>query len=963
MSAAGHVLYLLSGLVLDPEERTLTLEGRRLLMRPQAFDLLVYLAERGGEVVTREELEVFLWGEDAVVGEELVRRLVLELRRALEGCFDVRIETVRGEGYRLDAEVSRVRQGRQESSLHLEAEPAPTPVAGDWGSAATAVPPRLRPVRVGPAMGVGAVVALVLALAVAVLVRSSGGSREPGARPARRSVAVPPFDVAKVDDRNQWVAQAVAETLNADLLAGGELLVVAGERIGELERDLPGWRSDPGGTTAIQQAGRYLGADLLVLGSAAGRGDDAIDLEVRLYEAASGSRLAATAASTVAEGSAALGRTLSAWVLRRIGVPSVQAARAAWTLPAEPGAARTLVEGAAALRLGDLLRGIPAIEGALAADPRNGPGHLALAVAFDRLDDRRRAGRAAELALGCTLTVREREHARLLLARARGLAEDAIAAAQRRWRLDRDDLDAALALLDTQLRFDRVAEAMGTLEALGAIPGARPGDPNLVLARAECLMAADRFAEALAAARAARAVAGGTGARGAQARALLVEARSARAAGDRTAALAAARRAARELAAMGDRARAARALEVEGTVLRQEGDLAGARRSYARCAEVARAGGAPRAEASCLQRIGRLDLEANRTLDAAAALGEAARLHALQGDDRAAAGESADCAIALLLRGDFAGVRLRAYEGLRCAERIDDPLLRANLQGTLGMALVLRGELGDGIRRCEQAAAAYEQLGEPLRRTWALAVLAEAQTAAGELAGARRTAAVLSAVAAATADAWASGTAALVQGRLAQCAGELGDAAAHLERAAAALDETASMQASLLLAQVRADGGELAAVETVLRGLAEGFARGGEPDLVAVASAERARVLELQGRRSEALAAASGALAAIEGRQNRLARLAVEATVGWVEGRAGRGGHEGVERLRASILEARALGALNQELEGSLLLGELELASSGRRDLLEAVEERARAAGFGLIARKASALITTPAHK
>ena len=44
-----------------PRSRELLKEGRRIKVRPQPFQVLEVLLERGGDVVTREELRERVW--------------------------------------------------------------------------------------------------------------------------------------------------------------------------------------------------------------------------------------------------------------------------------------------------------------------------------------------------------------------------------------------------------------------------------------------------------------------------------------------------------------------------------------------------------------------------------------------------------------------------------------------------------------------------------------------------------------------------------------------------------------------------------------------------------------------------------------------------------------------------------------------------------------------------------------
>ena len=71
-------------------------------IEPKAMDVLVYLAGREGQVVSREELERDVW-HGALVGYDAVTGTVIKLRKALDD--DARhpryIATVPKRGYRL----------------------------------------------------------------------------------------------------------------------------------------------------------------------------------------------------------------------------------------------------------------------------------------------------------------------------------------------------------------------------------------------------------------------------------------------------------------------------------------------------------------------------------------------------------------------------------------------------------------------------------------------------------------------------------------------------------------------------------------------------------------------------------------------------------------------------------------------------------------------------------------------
>jgi DNA-binding response OmpR family regulator len=82
--------------------RRVTRAGREVQLTRKEYDLLVYLAEHPGEVVTRERLLDEVWGYERFPTTRTVDTHVLRLRRKLEADPDHPrfIHTVHGQGYK-----------------------------------------------------------------------------------------------------------------------------------------------------------------------------------------------------------------------------------------------------------------------------------------------------------------------------------------------------------------------------------------------------------------------------------------------------------------------------------------------------------------------------------------------------------------------------------------------------------------------------------------------------------------------------------------------------------------------------------------------------------------------------------------------------------------------------------------------------------------------------------------------
>src|SRR5688572_1758228 len=92
----------------EPPLNQLSAAGKTVKLEPKAMAVLVYLAERPGQVVSREALLASVWA-GVVVGDDSLTQVVTKLRKALG---DVRhkpayIQTIAKGGYRLIAPVNR----------------------------------------------------------------------------------------------------------------------------------------------------------------------------------------------------------------------------------------------------------------------------------------------------------------------------------------------------------------------------------------------------------------------------------------------------------------------------------------------------------------------------------------------------------------------------------------------------------------------------------------------------------------------------------------------------------------------------------------------------------------------------------------------------------------------------------------------------------------------------------------
>jgi len=168
-----------------PAKGVLRREGEEIHPEPKVFAVLLALAQRDGNLVTRDELIDEVWGGKAFSDEPILRCISL-LRGHIgdKKPFEY-IGTLPRRGYRL---LKRVRLHASTDSPSAVAPAVPRPGTGPWKIAAAVL-----------AVGLLAVVALTWSL--------------PGKNPDPRSLAIMPIDNLSGDPANQYIVEGIKYTL------------------------------------------------------------------------------------------------------------------------------------------------------------------------------------------------------------------------------------------------------------------------------------------------------------------------------------------------------------------------------------------------------------------------------------------------------------------------------------------------------------------------------------------------------------------------------------------------------------------------------------------------------------------------------------------------------------------------------------------------------------------------------
>lgn len=101
----GETLHLWGGVVLMPESREVTKNGKTVELKDKEMDMLIYLAKNRGRVVSPGELYEGVWGEMPLPSSNnTVTVHILNLRRRLEDdpSSPRLVRTVWGKGYQID---------------------------------------------------------------------------------------------------------------------------------------------------------------------------------------------------------------------------------------------------------------------------------------------------------------------------------------------------------------------------------------------------------------------------------------------------------------------------------------------------------------------------------------------------------------------------------------------------------------------------------------------------------------------------------------------------------------------------------------------------------------------------------------------------------------------------------------------------------------------------------------------
>jgi TolB-like protein/DNA-binding winged helix-turn-helix (wHTH) protein/Tfp pilus assembly protein PilF len=247
-AGAGHRF---GQFVLNLDRGCLQKAGVDLALRPKSFEVLRYLVERAGRLVSKDEVVGAVW-PNVIVSDDALTQCIRDIRKVLNDDGDRFIRTVQRRGYMFVAETTPLTA----AAVPDVAQPdrAPPDGAGsnlkDWTAAIAGG-------RRGPTAAL-AVLALVVAGAVAAWALGWFEPKPP-ATETRLTIAVLPFATQGED----WLGDGIAEDIMTAVSRFRDLTVIG-------RNSSFRYRGD---TIDVRQVGKDLNAHYIVLGSVRRSGD------------------------------------------------------------------------------------------------------------------------------------------------------------------------------------------------------------------------------------------------------------------------------------------------------------------------------------------------------------------------------------------------------------------------------------------------------------------------------------------------------------------------------------------------------------------------------------------------------------------------------------------------------------------------------------------------------------------
>lgn len=304
MNLPAHPIYRVGEIEVDPTRGCLRRQGQEQNLRQKTFQLLLYLLEQRGRLVTKEELMAHAWPDTAVTDDALVQ-CIGDIRRLFgddpkQPRF---IKTVPKAGYRFIAPVEELWPELDDSALHTRVEVEEITAVEFEIEETCAMPlaaPRALPARrwlrqpraLAPLLVAAPLLALALYFAPrAGWPRATTETALPRV-PGKRAVTVMYFENQSGDRELDWLREGLADMFITNLARAPQLTVLSRQQLYLLLERGGHSVADPLRLDEAQEVARRAQAEVIVTGSFARLGHKT-RLDARLHDARTGQLLAA----------------------------------------------------------------------------------------------------------------------------------------------------------------------------------------------------------------------------------------------------------------------------------------------------------------------------------------------------------------------------------------------------------------------------------------------------------------------------------------------------------------------------------------------------------------------------------------------------------------------------------------------------------------------------------------------
>ena len=911
--------------------------GTPIKLAPQPFKVLALLASQAGQVVTREQIQLQVWGDETYVDfEQGMNHCIKQIRNVLNDTADTPryIETLPRRGYRFimpveaqklpgeTPEVSvnlvqpEVAAPAASASIALEAAATRVDTSPQAPAEVTTVPVEQRPKASPQAVAtshhpswthpwrIAALAAIVIAIALGAYlvwrarVTSQQAASSASFSPAlhqRKSVAVLGFQNVSGRADAAWYSTAFSEMLRTELAAGDQLRIIEGETVDRMKGDLHLAETDSLARDTLKRIQKMVGADYVLLGSFTELGPASggqIRLDLRVQDTRSGDTLAAVAETGTVDRMFDLVSRAGASVRPKLGIPPVSTEEAGGVramLPTNPEAARLYSQALGKLRVFDAMAGRDLLRGSIAVEPYFAPAHSALAGAWKMLGYEKDAKEEAQKAFKLASNL-PREEQLSIEGRYRELNsqwDDAIRLYQALWHDYPDNIEYGLRLATAQKSAAKAKDSLATVDALRALPAPSRDDPRIDLAEASAAFALGNLKQSQEAATKAAEKSESLGSSHVLAKAKTAQAKVLFAQQDFPAALNLFRQSLDIYQQVGDTTGVTSSLSNIASVLQEQGQLPESLGMYEKALAIFLKAGDKSSAALTLNDMGAVFERQRNFAEAKKAYGRSLDLYRELGDKLNQGFVLNNTGEVLYFEGDLSGAR-KTYESALALDRGSaNQVAIAEALSDLGQVLTARGDLADARKSLDEELKIWTDIGETDSADDARLALARLSLAEGHWQDAETAARKLAAEA--------------TQKKQADR-----EAQAQIVLAQALLSQNKPTEAAAVATQAQLHVDEIS-----------------DPDSRLSAKILTSRVLGLSGAASEQLQA--------------------------------------IQSLQQGMEEAAKGRFLEQQLQADLALGEVEIAAGkgdAGRTRLRSLQNQATAKGFLLLARQASAALT-----